>query len=156
MSIIGSDCVNWLIWVRSQKWTKNGTPLPAILFAKSVSGGPFLILFADLCGRTDGDGRWLLMGQRNVIASRKNWVFQISANRRPGHRRLQEKKASHAAKSQSPSREVVVYFGNSVVTILFSTEGFERSVEFLIDSCRSFKIKKQRKTTILHLIFLNV
>ena len=30
---------------------KKWDPLPAILFAKSVSGGPFLVLFADLCGR---------------------------------------------------------------------------------------------------------
>ena len=41
MSIIGLYCVNWRIWVRSQKWTKIGTPLPGYLVLKSVSGGPF-------------------------------------------------------------------------------------------------------------------
>ncbi len=47
---------------------KNGTPLPGISALKSVSGGPFLGLFADLCGRTrtegdgDGDGRTLAPG----------------------------------------------------------------------------------------------
>ena len=74
------ECVNWRIWVRSKKWPFFGTPLPAILFAKSVSGGPFLVLFADLCGRTasSSDGHWLLVGQRNVIgASRNNAPFGL-------------------------------------------------------------------------------
>ena len=67
--------------VRSQKRIKNGTLEPGISALKSVSGGPFFWTFADLAGRrraaAAAGGRWLLVGQRNVIgASRKNIVFQ--------------------------------------------------------------------------------
>ena len=81
MSIIESDCVNWRIWVRSKKWSFFGTPLPAILFAKSVSGGPFLVLFADLCGRTE-IGRTLTPGgpeERNRRFAQKIFLDACSA-----------------------------------------------------------------------------
>ncbi len=69
----------------SERDPKNGTPLPGISALKSVSGGPFLglLLICAECGRirTDGDGHWLLVGQRNGIgASRKNHVVYEDAN----------------------------------------------------------------------------
>ena len=73
--------------MRSQKKIKNGTLEPGISALKSVSGGPFfghLLIWPDAGGarRTAArtDGRWLLVGQRNVIgASRKN--LEISESR---------------------------------------------------------------------------
>ena len=47
--------------MRSQKWTKIGTPLPGYLVLKSVSGGPFLehlliCAYGERRPETEGDG----------------------------------------------------------------------------------------------------
>ena len=85
MCIIDSDCINWRIWTRSPKWTKNGTGISAL---KSVSGGLFLRLFL-ICAdgdRTEDAGHWLLVGQRNGIgASRKNHTKSLLASRNKKH-----------------------------------------------------------------------
>ena len=76
--------------MRSQKWTKIGTPLPGISALKSVSGGPFfghLLIWPDAGRRAAAaaGGRWLLVGQRNVIgASRKNYGTAVPASGAPG------------------------------------------------------------------------
>ena len=75
MFIIDSDWINWHIWARPQKWTKNRTPLPGTVFQllnpfQMVHFWDFLLICADRRRRTETG---LLVGQRiGIGASRIN------------------------------------------------------------------------------------
>ena len=70
MSIIGSDCANWRIW-----WDPKNEPNLGPLCRVFQLLNPFqAVHFWDICwfGRTPAaarGGRWLLVGQRNVIGN---------------------------------------------------------------------------------------